>query len=70
MPSTTTFWLSRDHNISCHKWDIPSHVGLNGVSLVTLAPELPGALEAIEGLTREGVVVSMGHTLATIDQVG
>lgn len=37
----------------------------NGVRLVTLAPELPGALETITRLTRQGVIVSAGHSLAT-----
>jgi N-acetylglucosamine-6-phosphate deacetylase len=36
--------------------------------LVTLAPELPGALEAIARLRREGVVVSAGHTGADFEQ--
>jgi N-acetylglucosamine-6-phosphate deacetylase len=36
-----------------------------GVRLVTLAPELPDATSMIERLTRQGVVVSAGHTAAT-----
>lgn len=36
--------------------------------LVTLAPELPGALAAIERLTRAGIVVSAGHTGADFEQ--
>lgn len=38
------------------------------VRLVTLAPELPGAPDVITELSRRGVVVSGGHSLATYDQ--
>ncbi len=38
----------------------------NGVALVTLAPEMEGALPVIEALAERGVVVSAGHSMATL----
>ncbi len=40
----------------------------NGVLLVTLAPELPGADALVESLASRGVVVSAGHTLCDFEQ--
>ena len=43
-------------------------LGAGPVGFMTLAPELPGALEIIGHLTRCDVVVSLGHTDATAAQ--
>jgi N-acetylglucosamine-6-phosphate deacetylase len=40
-----------------------------GVLMVTVAPELPGALDVIATLAGRGVVVAVGHTDATAQQV-
>lgn len=39
-----------------------------GLRMVTLAPELPGALDAVRFLVAEGVTVAVGHTSCTADQ--
>ncbi len=42
--------------------------GEGAVRMVTIAPELPGALDAIRLLVARGVVAAVGHTDATYDQ--
>jgi N-acetylglucosamine-6-phosphate deacetylase len=41
---------------------------LDGLRLITIAPELPGALALIAELKGWGVAVSMGHSAATFDE--
>jgi N-acetylglucosamine-6-phosphate deacetylase len=39
------------------------------IKIVTVAPELPGALEYIRALSRSGIVVAIGHTAASGEQI-
>lgn len=41
----------------------------DAIKIVTLAPELPGALDFIKSITKSGVVASIGHTNATFAEV-
>jgi N-acetylglucosamine-6-phosphate deacetylase len=50
-------------------WHRRQDAALGRIRLVTLAPELPGALALIERLVAEGVLVSLGHTAATPAQI-
>ncbi|MDA0567245.1 N-acetylglucosamine-6-phosphate deacetylase [Streptomonospora sp. S1-112] len=42
--------------------------GRGHIRMITVAPELPGALELIRAAAAEGVVAAVGHTEATYDQ--
>ncbi len=39
------------------------------VKLMTIAPELPGALEVIRDAAKKGVVISIGHSMATYREI-
>jgi N-acetylglucosamine-6-phosphate deacetylase len=48
--------------------DVAGWSSASGMRLVTMAPELPGALDVIKVLASRGVVVSTGHSMATYDE--
>jgi N-acetylglucosamine-6-phosphate deacetylase len=41
---------------------------IDDLRVITVAPELDGALELIDGLSRRGVAVSVGHSAATVEE--
>ncbi|BCJ53720.1 N-acetylglucosamine-6-phosphate deacetylase [Actinoplanes sp. NBRC 14428] len=43
-------------------------LGADAVRMMTIAPELPGALDAVRYLAGQGVVAALGHTDATYEQ--
>ena len=70
-------WLSPEH-VGAHNPALLAHptpeavdrlldAGRGRVRMVTLAPELPGGLDAVRRLTAAGVVAAIGHTDATYD---
>jgi N-acetylglucosamine-6-phosphate deacetylase len=55
-------------NLEPHGESLDRVAALAELKLLTLAPELPGALDAIGRMTARGVAVSMGHSDATLEQ--
>ncbi|NOI66442.1 amidohydrolase family protein [Vibrio sp. 99-8-1] len=54
---------------SVEKFDRLNEASGRNVRMVTLAPELEGALELISHMTSQGITASAGHSSATFDEI-
>lgn len=62
---------AHDQALLMHPADIPTgalDALLTGLRIITVAPELPGALDLIKDLRGRGVLVSLGHSAASLDE--
>jgi len=57
--------------LSCNEIKSPEDIygDLEGVSIVTLAPEIEGALEMIKYFREKGIVVAAGHSAASYEEL-
>lgn len=54
---------------SLESWDKMWRASKGKIRIMTIAPELPGAVEVMQAAAKEGVVLSIGHSTATYDEV-
>lgn len=47
---------------------IEVYQSLDNIAIITLAPEIKGASSVIEELVKKGIVVSLGHSVANLEQ--
>jgi N-acetylglucosamine-6-phosphate deacetylase len=55
---------------SAQNWNVLSKSGHGSIKLMTIAPELPGALEVMRQAVQEGVVLCIAHSEAQYDEIG
>ncbi len=50
-------------------WDKMWEASRGHIKIMTIAPELPGAYEVMRHAAKDGVVLSIGHSMATYDEI-
>ncbi len=50
-------------------WTLMRDAARGTIRLMTIAPELPGSLEVMRAAAKEGVVLSIGHTTASYEEI-
>jgi N-acetylglucosamine-6-phosphate deacetylase len=55
--------------VSLYEWGALNQVAMGRIRLLTLAPELPGALDLVKSAVGAGTIVSLGHTAASAADV-
>lgn len=54
---------------SLESWEKMWEASRGLIKLMTIAPELPGAMEVIREAAKQGVVISIGHSIATYREI-
>ena len=54
---------------SVESWNKMWEASKGKIRIMTIAPELPGAASVMQAAAKEGVVLSIGHSMATYDEV-
>ncbi len=54
---------------SVESWEWMWEASRGLIKIMTIAPELPGAIDVMRAAARKGVVLSIGHSMATYDEI-
>ncbi len=54
---------------SVESWNKLWEASRGYIKIMTIAPELPGAISVMRAAARQGVVLSIGHSMATYDEI-
>lgn len=54
---------------SVESWEMMWEASEGRIKIMTIAPELPGAIDVMRAAAKKGVVLSIGHSMATYDEI-